>query len=253
MNAVKSLVKALEILECVSASSRSPSVGQIATRLTLNRTTTHRLVKTLESKGYLAYQTETRGYAIGLSCLPLAKRLLDGNKLRVESLPHLQHLALKTGERVNLGVLHDGEVLYIGGVEKPSLPFVFSRFGQRAPAHCCSLGKILLAHLDDAHVDAILKQRPLVPVTPNTITNPKRFKKHLETIRAQGYAVDNAEHVLGSYCVSTLVRSPNGRPVGAISISGTDPEKVRQYIPELRATAELISHLLEKHASPATP
>ena len=253
MDAVKSLVKALEILECVSASNGSPSVGHISAELGLNRTTTHRLVKTLESKGYLAYQVATKGYQIGLSFLPLTARLLDGNKLRVESLPHLQALALKTGERINLGILHDGEVLYIGGIEKPSLPLAFSRFGNRAPAHCCSLGKIILAYLDEPQVNAILTRRPLLRLTPNTITDTKRFKKHLGEIRAQGYAIDNAEHVVDSYCVSALIRSPIGGPLGAISISGGDLDKIKQQIPDLRQTAELISHLLEKHMRLATP
>ena len=67
---------------------------------------------------------------IGYSVLQLSARLLDSNRLRIEALPHLQALANLTGERTNLGILHRNKVLYLAGVEKPSLPTIYSRFGQ---------------------------------------------------------------------------------------------------------------------------
>jgi len=241
---VKSLRKALDIMEFVSESNSSPSVVQIANHLKLNRTTTYRLVHTLHSQGYLKKDEDKNGYQIGLRLLPLAARLLDSDRLRKEALPHLQELAQKTGERVNLGIIFQGEILYLGGVEKPSLPMVYTRFGRKAPVHCCSLGKILLAYLPEQEVDRILRQKPLIKITENTITDPRAFKKHLAEIRTQGYAIDNAEHIPGSYCISALIRDTTGTGIASISISSGNQEKVKGYLDQLLQTAEVISHLM---------
>ena len=113
----------------------------------------HRILKTLQSRGYLLKNLDDNRYKIGLKFLPLAAKFLDSNKLRIESLPHIQKLAQKCGERVNLGIISGGEVIYIGGVEKPSLPNVYTRFGKTAPIHCCSLGKILLAYMSNEDLE----------------------------------------------------------------------------------------------------
>ena len=81
--------------------------------------------------------------------------------MRIEALPHLQHLAHVSGERTNLGVLHKNKVLYLAGVEKPTLPTIYSRFGKTAPAHCCSLGKAILAHLPERQVHELIRAEPL--------------------------------------------------------------------------------------------
>lgn len=242
MAAVKSIVKALDILEFVANSNSSPSVAQIATHLKLNRTTAYHLIETLQSKGYLIKDENGLGYQIGLKFLTFTAKLLDNNRLRIEALPYLQELAQTCGERVNLGILNDGEVLYLAGVEKPSLPSVYTRFGKRAPAHCCSLGKVILAYMPEEEVDHLLKQKPLIIFTENTIADSHIFKQHLAEIRSQGYAVDHQEHLPGVYCISALIRGLHGDGIGSISISSRDLEKIRSYLQNLLQTAEIISH-----------
>ena len=242
-NIVKSLVKALDILQLVSESSSISTPAQIATHLKINRTTAYRLIQTLVFKGFLTKDPATNnGYQIGLKILPLAAKLLDMNKLRTVSLPYLHKLALLCGERVNLGILDETGVLYLAGVEKPSLPVVYSRFGKRAPAHCCSLGKIILANLPEVEVKAFLMRNPLVRVTDHTITDGKLFGKHLNQIRAAGYAVDNQEHIPGSNCIGVLIRGVKGKGIGAISISAENVGKIQGHLKDLLQTAELISH-----------
>jgi DNA-binding IclR family transcriptional regulator len=241
---VKSVLKALDILNLVGNSDRELTISQIANNLGMNRTSVYRLVQSLEARGYLTKREDGNGYQIGLMFLPIAAKLLNTNKLRVEALPYLQDLANKCGERVNLGILHDGEVLYLGGIEKPSLPMVYSRFGKTAPAHCCSLGKIILAYLPEEEVDSLLDRKPLVRVTENTITDRHLFKQHLAEIRSQEYAIDHQEHVPGSYCISALIRGSRGQALGAVSISSGDLEKIKGYLKDLWEKAEVISHMM---------
>jgi DNA-binding IclR family transcriptional regulator len=182
--------------------------------------------------------------SIGLSVLPLAASLLDRNRMRLEALPHLHALAQQTGERVNLGILHRNQVLYLAGVEKPSLPTIYSRFGKTAPAHCSSLGKAILAFMRESELMPILQAQPLVAMTPASITSLPRFLEDLEQTRRRGYATDSQEAVAGSFCLGATIFDAANQPVGAVSLSGRALEPLIAHADTLRHTAEVISHVL---------
>ena len=243
-SAVKSLRKALGVLGTIAAADRPLSVAEVAVRCGIARTTAHRLVQTLAAEGYVAQSALDGLLSVGLATLPLASSALDRNRMRLEALPHLQDLAARTGERTNLGVLHRQQVLYLAGVEKPSLPTIYTRFGKLVPAHCSALGKAILAHLPEADLRALLAARPLVASTETTITDPELFGAEIEGIRRSGYAVDRAEHVAGSYCVAAPIFDRNFGPVGAIGVSSRSLERVTAAVDQTLQKAELISHLL---------
>ena len=227
-SAVKSLRKALTVLNAVAGAERPLTVAEVAINSGIARPTAYRFVQTLVAAGYLAQDPG----------------LLDRNRMRKEALPHLQSLAQQTGERANLGVLYRDRVMYVAGVEKPALPTIYSRFGKNAPAHCSSLGKAILAFLSEVEVRALLARRPLVAFTPSTITNAALFAKELEKTRERGYAIDRAEHAPGSSCVAAPIFDAENRPIGAIGISGRDLDLLIKHQELVRHTAEVISHHL---------
>jgi DNA-binding IclR family transcriptional regulator len=243
-SAVKSLRKALAVLNAVAGADRPLTVAEVAIKSGIARPTAYRFVQTLVAADYLTQDPLDGRLAVGFAVLPLASSLLDRNRLRIEALPHLQALAQQTGERANLGILFRDRVLYIAGVEKPALPTIYSRFGKSAPAHCSSLGKAILAFLPEAEVRALLSRSPLVGYTPTTITNRAVFMKDLADTRARGYAIDNAEHVSGSCCVATPIFNANNQPIGAIGVSGRKLESLLKHHDLVRQTAEVVSHHL---------
>ena len=107
-------------------------------RAGVTRPTAHRLIQTLIGEGYLAQNPDDSRITPGYSVLMLAGSLLDTNQIRLESLPHLEALARTTGERVQPRHPASPSDALPRGVEKPSLPTIFSRFGKTAPAY--SLG-----------------------------------------------------------------------------------------------------------------
>lgn len=243
-SAVKTLTKALGVLEAVARCDHPPTVGELAGMLGLPRPTVYRLVQTLVGTGFLQQSPNDARISMGFAVLPLASSLLDRNRLRLESLPHLQALAQKINERVNLGVLHRDHVLVIGGVEKPSLPTIYSRFGRAVPLHCCALGKAMLAHLPVEEVRALLEAQPMTARTPNTITTVPAMEKELEATRARGYSMEIGENSPTSLCIGAALLDRNGRPVGAISVSGKSLEALEKNAEAVMATAEIISHML---------
>lgn len=244
MPLIKSVTKGLKILEFIADSTSPPTPVQIAKALGMNRTTVYHFIQTLESEEYVTKEKQNNGYLLGLKILPLVGKALDSNKLRIESLPYLQGLNRKLEERVNLGILYANEVLFLAGFEKPSLPLMYSHFGKKAPVHCCSIGKVILAYLPEHEIERVINQKPLTRYTDNTITDQSIFKRHLSEIRTQGYAIDNAEHISGEYCIAALIKGEEGRGIGAVSASSDDLEKTNRHLDDLFETAEIISHLM---------
>jgi DNA-binding IclR family transcriptional regulator len=247
-SAVKSLRKALAVLQAVAQAERPLTIAEVAIRCGIARPTAYRLVQTLIAEGHLEQDGQDARIAIGFAVLPLAASLLDRNRMRLEALPHLHALAQQTGERANLGILHRDRVLYLAGVEKPALPTIYSRFGKAAPAHCSSLGKAILAHLPEPELRALIERAPLTAHTPASIVNRATLIKDLAETRARGYAVDRAEHVPGSYCVAAAIFGRRNDPVGAIGLSGGALDRLVKHRDLVRRTAELISHLIRDQA-----
>ena len=241
---VKSLTKALNLLDMLGRAGRAMSVSELAREAGVNRPTAYRLLQTLAASGYVQQDPTTGHVSMGYSVLPLSSALLDNNRFRIEALPHLQALSVETGERSNLGILHRGRVLYLAGVEKPNLPMIYSRFGKTAPVHCCSLGKMILSLMPEAEVLSILGQGPLERQTAHSIADVDAFLADLEATRKRGYALDRQEHMLGSFCVAAPISGPGQTLLGAISISCSSPEKATRHVDSLLAKAELISHVV---------
>ncbi|HVZ14350.1 MAG TPA: IclR family transcriptional regulator [Bauldia sp.] len=250
-SAVLTLVKALGVLEAVAASG-GMTVAEIAKTVNLNRTTTHRLVQTLKQLNYLQTSSSGRGFEIGLKILPLAAQQLDSNKVRLAALPHLNTLAQQAGERVNLGVIFDGNLLYLAGVEKPSLPNMYSRFGKLAPVHSSSLGKAIIAQYPDEQLRKMLGPGPLARYTANTIVDPDVLIADLEETRNRGYAFDDQEHMSNEWCVAAPVFDSNGQPVASVGITATNRERALRMADKVMATAEVITHVLSPSRATVT-
>lgn len=245
ISAVKTLRKALAILDAFAAAERPLTVAEVAVRAGVTRPTAHRLIQTLVGEGYLAQDPGDSRITPGYSVLRLAASLLDTSLLRLESLPHLENLARTSGERVNLGILHRHRMLYIAGVEKPSLPTIYSRFGKTAPAYCSAIGKAILANLREEQLSAYLRSEPLIRHTDTTLANEAALRAELLEVRRQGFSVDNEEHAPGTVCVGAPILI-QGVPVAALAVVGRALEPLLLHKDAVQHTAEVIAHVLSR-------
>ena len=243
-HAVKTLGKALNLLEAVATFPHPPTVSELALGIGVSRPTAYRLVQTLVAADFLQQDPNDARLTIGLAVLPLASSLLDRNRLRLGAMPHLQALAQKMNARVNLGILYRQQVLLLAGAEKPNLPTIYSRFGRAIPLHASGLGKAILAWLPPERATALLEANQMTARTPNTITTMAAMRRELAAIRARGFATENAESTPTSSCIAAAILDANGFPVGAVSASGRSLEAIMGEAAQVVGAAELISHLL---------
>lgn len=218
---IRSVSRALELLKTFSGAQSELSLAEISRCLNLNRSTTFRLLVTLQAHGYLEQDRESRKYRLGVTCLELGTVFLNQSDIRKEALPILSRLRDECKETVHLARLAGSEVVYLEKLEG-LLPIgiMGSRVGGRVPAHCTGLGKAMLAYIPEAEMRRLYAESDLPRFTPNTITGLTELLSELACIRQRGYAVDSEEHEPDVKCVAVPIWNYRQNVVGAISVSG---------------------------------
>lgn len=242
-----SLHRGLEVIDCFAARG-SWSLAELAQHLGQNKATLFRVLHTLEQFGYVAKDGATGRYAPGLRLHTLGAAAMQHEMLRWQALPPLQDLAQATGETVHVGILHDGVAVTVQVVEGTHAVRMHSSVGKRSPAHASALGKVLLAYLPDAEVEALLARHGMRGFTANTITTPAALREALHRVRQEGYALDEEEIEQGLRCLAAPITDRSGRPSAALAISAPasrmTPEAIGALLPQVKAAAARISRML---------
>lgn len=216
---IKVLNKALSILEVLLQQGSAMNMTEISERLEIYPSTIHRILDNLKYWGYIEQDPHTQKYQLGLKALELGMAKLQQIDLIREAAPYLKELVNKCNETVHLGVLEEGEVLYLAKEESSQIIRMRSYVGRRVPLHCTALGKVLLAYLSAEERKKILGEKVLPRLTENTITDKRELEKELGKVREQGFALDREENEKDVRCVAAPIRNYQGEVIAAISIS----------------------------------
>ncbi|HLU71245.1 MAG TPA: IclR family transcriptional regulator [Nonomuraea sp.] len=223
-SSVQSVDRAIAILE-ILAREGATRVTDLATELSVHKSTASRLLGALEQGG-LVEQTGDRGrYRLGVGVVRLAGAATAQLDLAKESRPVCQRLAEEVGETVNIAVARDGDVVNISQVRGPSAISGQSWAGARTPPHATSSGKVLLAF------GALEVPDELDRYTPLTITDERRLG--LDEIVERGWAAAVEELEEGLNAVAAPIRNVDGTVVAAVSASGPSFRLTPQRLPEV--------------------
>lgn len=243
-----STVRVLRILEEIAKSEDGIGVTELANRLELNKSTVYRFLATLEEEQYLEQQETTKKYQSGIKLFELASRIVNQVDWTKDIRPFLVDLKDRVNETVHLGIIDNGEVVYIDKVECERSIRMYSRVGKRAPVYCTGVGKAILAFLSKEKQANIIKNIDYTKFTTNTIIDDSDLKKEIKIIRAQGFALDREEHESGVNCAAAPIFTHDGQVLGGISIAGpssrVDEENLFELAAEVKETAQLISRRL---------
>jgi IclR family transcriptional regulator, KDG regulon repressor len=217
---VKSLAKALRILDALGDRPGGLGITDLSAALGAPKSTVHRLVATLESCGYVVFDPPTARYVLGSRLAKLGEQLSYQSPLLTFGVATLEELTNKCKEASHLAILEGTEVVYVSREESKDPVRISFGMGHRAPAHCTALGKALLAGLTDAEIRMLYKNsRRLDRLTPHTRTSLDDLVKELAAIRREGIACDNEEYMAGLRCIAAPVRDFSSRIVAAMSLS----------------------------------
>jgi DNA-binding IclR family transcriptional regulator len=238
------VANAIRLTKAFSESEYEMGISALASRLGLAKSTVHRLASTLVEYDILEQNRETGKYRLGLALFELGTLVRRKMDAASAAQAEIHQLAEATGETVQLAILDHLSVLYIRIRESRQAVRMSSSLGSRAPAHCTSVGKALLAHQPLEVVQQVITQG-LKRFTPNTITDSDLLLSELASIRTKGYALDDEEIEVGLRCVAAPIRDHSGQVVAAISVAAPvqrmSKKQVQNTIPTVVSIAEAIS------------
>lgn len=245
---IKSIQKAIIVIELLAKEDGELSLMEIAQRLNWPKSTLHGILATLRDFQYIDQSLETGRYSLGVRFFELGSQVAKKWDIVKVAKPLMKQLSNKTGLTIQLGIEREGKVLYLEKAEANSMVRIVSEVGTRLPMHCSGLGKTLLAYMNPAQVNHILKEHGMKKFTENTITNEKKLKMELEKIANQGYAIDNAEIMDGLMCLALPIRNGNGEALYALSASGLSAQftwdKMTTILHDLQESVDKIEEFL---------
>jgi DNA-binding IclR family transcriptional regulator len=235
----QTLFRGLDVLEVVAEGPIA--LADLADRLGLTRSTTHRLASALADRRYLTFVPRT-GYSLGPKLLELGFRVRDKLDLPRVAAPQLERLALLTGDTVHLAVLDAGRVLYLDKIPGKRRINISSRIGEVQPVASTGLGKALILDHDEDAWTAFFRAEVGQQRTTETLSSWLARMRHYAQI---GYAFDLEENEDEIRCVAAPIRDVAGKLVGAISVASAaqymSAERMQELTQDVVETARRIS------------
>lgn len=193
-------------------------VTELAEDLDLTKGTVHTYLSTLARERFVTKDRER--YRLSLRYLNLAERVTDRIAVYDIAKAEVDKLAAETDERAQFAMLEGTMVANVYRAEGENAIRTTVSVGQYDYPHYIAVGKAILAFLPDDRRDRILDENGLPPGTERTITDRAALEDHLDTVREQGYAIDDEERARGVRCVGAPLQDEAGGVLGAISVSG---------------------------------
>jgi DNA-binding IclR family transcriptional regulator len=243
---IGALLHGLAVLDMFTRDRPVVAIAEVARELGVHRSTASRQAATLATAGYLEVAGEQGRYRLAAKLAVLGEVAAAGSDLRGAALPALRDLVARLGETGHLGVLEGTEAVTVAVVDGWQTVRMHSWVGKRSPAHCSSIGKVLLAGLRPADLAARYPDRDLPARTPATITSLAALEQCLTDVRSRGYAEDLEELEPHLCCVAAPVFGRDAAVTASISVSGPasrlrDPAAVAATAAAVRDTARQIS------------
>jgi DNA-binding IclR family transcriptional regulator len=227
---VQAVDRAAALLKAIAAGPEPATAWELAVRCGLNRSTTWRLLSTLESHGLVERDALTQRYRPGYVAIQLASAAdMDAIARRVR--PIIERLAASVGEIVTLAAARRFNLVYVDQADPPGPPTP-NWSGRPIPLHATSSGKVFLAWLPDEERRTVLP-RTLEQFTARTITDPEQLEQALTQIRRDGYGTCVGEYEEFSNGVSAALLDSHGRPLVILNVWGPSQRVTRQRLPGL--------------------
>ncbi len=241
---VQTVDRLVKIIDCFSPERPAWSLTEISAHLGLPKSTLHRFLVSLEQHGLLRRGADKRWY-LGYRLFVWGNLSAESTDLRHISKPIMRDLVVETGETAILTVYQQREVICLEKVETSQPVRLTLEVGARRPPHAGASSKVLMAHLPQEEIEAIIQENGLPEYYANTITEPDELMAELARIRARGYAVSREETDVGAWGVATAVRDWKGTVIAAIGVAGPlsrfSEERMERYVEHCRRAGQRIS------------
>ncbi|WP_420859531.1 IclR family transcriptional regulator [Marivivens marinus] len=252
---LQALDRALLVLEHLARAEDRTLTG-ISEALDIPAPTTHRILTTLQNRGFAAFDNAAQTWAVGIEAYRTGSAYLRRTTLLDAARPVMRHLMEATGETANLAVQDGTEVVFVGQVESRNPIRAFFHPGTRTAMHASGTGKAILAALPRDRRDRLIGSMQLTAFTGSTLSHRPVLEADLDKTAARGWSFDREERHIGMSCMGAAIRDARGEVVGGISISGPSARfteaRLAAFGAEVARAAAEISAAIGATAAPDT-
>ena len=244
---VQSFARGLQVIRSFSAAAPRQTLSEVAAASGLTRAGARRILLTLQTLGYV--ESDGKHFTLTPRILDLGFAYLSSMPIWNRAEPVMEALVQQVQESCSAAVLDATDIVYVMRVPTHKIMRISLGVGSRLPAYCTSMGRLLLADLDDEEVRARLEASTLEAFTRHTLTDVDTLFAKVQQARRQRWCLVNQELEEGLISIAAPIVDRAGRMVAALNISGQanrTSAKVMQetMLPGLLAAAAEISRLL---------
>ena len=244
---VRAVQRAMAILRAFEGRGLQ-SLAEVTAATGLDKGTTRRLLLTLQTEGFVVQDPRSQRWGLGPALRALAPHVVVGSDLREAAVPLLMDLAAELKITAFLSVFRDGQAVCLERVhDMTGIELRWWAVGGTLPINVGGAPKVLLAFQDEAEIDRCL-QRPLVPMTPRSITDPAIMRKHLADVRRRGWDFAMDDVTVGLSALAVPVLDANDRAICCLSIAGLTPQMAERgrpvHLDKLRDVAREVAAAL---------
>jgi IclR family pca regulon transcriptional regulator len=244
---LEALARGLRVLETFNQDRKALTLSDIARLVDLPRASVRRTLHTLVALGYA--ETDDRLFRLTPRVLKLAGAYLNSNAVSDVLQPALERLSAELGESCSAAVLDGDEVVMIAHASPRRILPVSAQIGFRLPAVATSLGRVLLAALDDRRLDEFLSRARPKKLTETTVVDKGELRKAILKVRKDGYALADREAEIGFRSIAVPLKKLDGRTIAALNV-GVHSERLPlkamhgRFFPPLSTLAQELQPLL---------
>ncbi len=214
----QSVERALDILLLFSMQRPNYALNEIATLTGLNKSTAWRLATTLEQRGLLEQDPETRRYRLGRRIYQLGMIYANCLEINNKASMAVHSLASRTRCTARIGIWDRDAVIVTMIVIPEGQDALAAQIGPRIPAYCTALGKAMLAFMEEEELKGYLSETELIPYTPSTITSQEQLIEELKETRQRGYSISKNELIPGVAGIAAPIFGRDGSLIAALSL-----------------------------------
>lgn len=246
-NYIAALARGLSVMRAFAGQHSQLTMAEIAKLLDLPRATVRRCLITLSATGYV--DANGKYYRLTPQVLTLSQAYYSSNPLPRVAQPYIEEVSETVGESCSISVFTGDEVIYVARSTRKRAASIHRDVGQNLPAYCTSMGRVLLAYLDESELDAYFKRVTLKKFTHETVTDETALRSILEQVRRREFCLIDGELEHNLRAIAVPVRNATGKVIAAAHISTeasrTPKDKMRnEFLPVLRGAVSQMRALL---------
>lgn len=239
--------RALVLLRYIVDHPEGLSIREVSREYGYSPATVQKLISALNNQGFIVQDDTTERYHLGSEAVQLGLAALTRLDVRQLARPYLENLSAETGETVFLAIARGDRVLYIDKVVSDQLIRMDAPLGVSRPYNCTSVGKVLLSGMPKERLMDLAATDSFERRTENSIVDIEILQVEIDQVREQGWATDEEEYAIGSYCIGAPIFDHEENIIAALTVSGPAErikERLEDNLSRVIANAKKVSEAM---------